>query len=154
MNIITLFCKMDDFFLAYEKWHGTYCLPERTPLETRGRPRQLHPERSDDAPCCVPSKWVSDVQTLLRKTRLCLLVCRVSTSGELFSVCSTQERGVDAFDTLSSCPLWVNVAVSPSWIPHVCGFATISGFPHIVSSQHTPDAQRLQWDGSTVLNST
>ena len=43
MNIITLFCKMDDFFLAYEKWHGTYCLPERTPLETRGRPRQLHP---------------------------------------------------------------------------------------------------------------
>ena len=43
MNIITLFCKIDDFFLAYEKWVSTQCLPETPPLETRGRPRQLHP---------------------------------------------------------------------------------------------------------------
>ena len=43
MNIITLFCKIDDFFLAYEKWVSTQCLPEMPPLETRGRPRQLHP---------------------------------------------------------------------------------------------------------------
>ena len=43
MNIITLFCNIDDFFLAYEKWQATHCLPETTPQETRGRPRQLHP---------------------------------------------------------------------------------------------------------------
>ena len=43
MNIITLFCEIDDFFLAYEKWVSTQCLPETPPLETRGRPRQLHP---------------------------------------------------------------------------------------------------------------
>ena len=43
MNIITLFCKIDDFFLAYEKWVSTQCLPETPRLETRGRPRQLHP---------------------------------------------------------------------------------------------------------------
>ena len=43
MNILTLFCEIDDFFLAYEKWVSTQCLPETTPLETRGRPRQLHP---------------------------------------------------------------------------------------------------------------
>ena len=43
MNIITLFCNIDDFFLAYEKWMGTQCLPEATPPETRGRPRNLHP---------------------------------------------------------------------------------------------------------------
>ena len=43
MNIITLFCEIDDFFLAYEKWMSTQCLPETTPLETRGRPRRLHP---------------------------------------------------------------------------------------------------------------
>ena len=43
MNIITLFCKIDDFFLAYEKWQTRHCLPETTPPETRGRPRQLHP---------------------------------------------------------------------------------------------------------------
>ena len=43
MNILTLFCEIDDFFLAYEKWVSTQCLPETPPLETRGRPRQLHP---------------------------------------------------------------------------------------------------------------
>ena len=43
MNIITFFCDIDDFFLAYEKWVSTQCLPETTPLETRGRPRRLHP---------------------------------------------------------------------------------------------------------------
>ena len=42
MNIITLFCEIHDFFLAYEKWVSTQCLPETTPLETRGRPRKLH----------------------------------------------------------------------------------------------------------------
>ena len=30
MDIITLFCKIDDFFLAYEKWQTTHCLPETT----------------------------------------------------------------------------------------------------------------------------
>ena len=44
MNIITLFCEIDDFFLAYEKWQATQSLPRETPpLETRGRPRRLHP---------------------------------------------------------------------------------------------------------------
>ena len=44
MNIITLFCEIDDFFLAYEKWQATHYLPkETTPLETRGCPRKLHP---------------------------------------------------------------------------------------------------------------
>ena len=43
MNILTLFCEIDDFFLAYEKWVSTQCLPETPPLETRGRPRRLHP---------------------------------------------------------------------------------------------------------------
>ena len=43
MNILTLFCEIDDFFLVHEQWVSTQCLPETTPLETRGRPRQLHP---------------------------------------------------------------------------------------------------------------
>ena len=41
MNIITLFCNIDDFFLTYEKWQARHCLPE-APRETRGRPRSLH----------------------------------------------------------------------------------------------------------------
>ncbi|MYA99676.1 IS982 family transposase, partial [Candidatus Poribacteria bacterium] len=41
-SIITLFCEIDDFFLAHEKWKTRHCLPETTPPETRGRPRKLH----------------------------------------------------------------------------------------------------------------
>ena len=43
MGIVSLFCEIDDFFLEYEKCKSTHCLPERTPIETRGRRRQLHP---------------------------------------------------------------------------------------------------------------
>ena len=43
MDIIALFCERDDFFVAYEKWMETQCLPEAPPRETRGRPRRLHP---------------------------------------------------------------------------------------------------------------
>lgn len=43
MDILTLFCKIDDFFLDYERWIASQCLPEAPPIETRGRPRQLHP---------------------------------------------------------------------------------------------------------------
>ena len=43
MSILTLFCKIDAFFLAYAKWQATHCLPETTPQATRGRPRHLHP---------------------------------------------------------------------------------------------------------------
>ena len=43
MSILSLFCEIDAFFLAHEKWHRTHCLPEATPIETRGRPRRLHP---------------------------------------------------------------------------------------------------------------
>ena len=42
MSIVSLFCEIDDFFLAYEKWQTTHCLPEAIPPETRGRPRKLH----------------------------------------------------------------------------------------------------------------
>ena len=44
MDIIALFCEIDDFFLAYERWKTTHCLAkEASARETRGRPRRLHP---------------------------------------------------------------------------------------------------------------
>ena len=44
MDIIALFCEVDDFFLAYERWKTTHCLTkEASARETRGRPRNLHP---------------------------------------------------------------------------------------------------------------
>ncbi len=36
MDIIALFCEIDDFFLAYEKWVSTQCLPETPPLKHAG----------------------------------------------------------------------------------------------------------------------
>ena len=43
MHILSLFCEIDDFFLAYEKWKATQCLPETPTIERRGRRRRLHP---------------------------------------------------------------------------------------------------------------
>ena len=43
MSIVSLFCEIDDFFLEYETWKSTHCLPETPPIESRGRPRNLHP---------------------------------------------------------------------------------------------------------------
>ena len=89
MKIITLFCKIDDFFSGLrEMADDALSARDDTPGNTRTSSATAS-ERSDDDPDCVPSKWVSDVQALLRKTRLRLLVRRVSTSGELFSVRST-----------------------------------------------------------------
>ena len=43
MSIVLLFCEIDDFFLAYERRVARQCLPEVLPIETRRRPRGLHP---------------------------------------------------------------------------------------------------------------
>lgn len=44
MDIITLFCEIDDFFLAYEQYQAQHQLPEIPGTRnTRGRPRSLHP---------------------------------------------------------------------------------------------------------------
>ena len=42
MSIVSLFCKTDDFFLAYEAYLAPRTLEEDQPTETRGRPRSLH----------------------------------------------------------------------------------------------------------------
>ena len=34
MSIVSLFCEIDDFFLEYEQWESTHCLPETPPIET------------------------------------------------------------------------------------------------------------------------
>ena len=43
MSIVSLFCKTDDFFLAYEAHLASHSLEDGQPTETRGRPRRLHP---------------------------------------------------------------------------------------------------------------
>ena len=55
MNIITLFCEIDDFFLAYEKWQGK-ALPTKGDLAA-GNTRastETASQRSDDAPDRLP----------------------------------------------------------------------------------------------------
>ena len=43
MHIITLFCEIDAFFLDYEAYVSSRCLPRAGGSETRGRPRQMYP---------------------------------------------------------------------------------------------------------------
>ena len=43
MSIVALFCRTDDFFLAYEAHLAPHSLEDGKPTETRGRPRSLHP---------------------------------------------------------------------------------------------------------------
>ena len=43
MSIVSLFCKTDDFFLAYAAYLTPRSLQDGKPTETRGRPRSLHP---------------------------------------------------------------------------------------------------------------
>ena len=43
MHIVSLFCEIDDFFLAFEKYQAQYQLPGTSPPEKRGRPRTLYP---------------------------------------------------------------------------------------------------------------
>ena len=43
MNIVSLFCKTDDFFLPYAAYLAPRSLENGKPTETRGRPRRLHP---------------------------------------------------------------------------------------------------------------
>ena len=42
MHIVSLFCEIDDFFLAFEKYQARHQL-SGTPSEKRGRSRTLHP---------------------------------------------------------------------------------------------------------------
>ncbi len=42
MRILTLFCKIDDFFLAFEAFLASRSLQDDKPIETRGCPRSLH----------------------------------------------------------------------------------------------------------------
>ena len=43
MSILTLFCKIDDFFLQYEVSLAEQSLADGKPTQNRGRPRRLHP---------------------------------------------------------------------------------------------------------------
>ena len=100
MNIITLFCEIDDFFLAYEKWVSTQCLPEPPPLETRGRPRQLHPSEVMTLLIAFHQSNYRTFKHFYLKHGLRLLARRVSTSGELYALRAVKKRSVNAFGVL------------------------------------------------------
>ena len=44
MHIVSLFCEIDDFFLAFENYQARHQLPG-TPSEKRGRPGPYIPAR-------------------------------------------------------------------------------------------------------------
>ncbi len=77
MDIIALFCEIDDFFLAYERWKATQYLPGTPPPETRGCPRQFHPSemnfrKSVIYPCFSNEQTFFTLTLTTLKTRLSL----------------------------------------------------------------------------------
>ena len=50
MHIVSLFCEIDAFFLEYEAYVSSRCLPSESGCETRGRPRQLRLSLFPQAP--------------------------------------------------------------------------------------------------------
>ena len=151
MNIITLFCEIDDFFLAYEKWVSTQCLPETTPLETRGRPRRLHPSEVTTILIAFQQSnyrtfkhfylkhvcvyWRAEFPHLVSYSRF------VQLQKEVLTVLTFIFQHTSAL-----------VAGSLSWIPHVCASAITGGFHRIASSCQKRDARKHLWGGSMVLN--
>ena len=100
MNIVTLFCKIDDFFLAYEKWVSTQCLPEMPRLETRGRPRQLHPSEVMTLLIAFHQSNYRTFKHFYLKHACVYWPRRVPTSGELYALGTVEKRSVNAFGVL------------------------------------------------------
>ena len=79
MSIVSLFCEIDDFFLGYENWKATHCLPETTPMETRRRPRTPHPSEvmtlliAFHQICLCPSERVAVSLSWIRRVSGCVI---------------------------------------------------------------------------------
>ena len=70
MEILSLFCEIDDFFCLREM-DGNTVSSERDTTDRNTRAAAKPPsERGDDAADRLPSKRVSDVEAFLSKTRL------------------------------------------------------------------------------------
>ena len=93
MHIVSLFCEIDDFFLAFENYQARHQLPG-TPSEKTGTPPDPTSQRGDDDPSELSPKWVSDLQGLLPQRGMPPLTVGVSRPSELQPL-----RRTDARDT-------------------------------------------------------
>ena len=153
MNIITLFCEIDDFFLAYEKWMAIRCLPEATPTETRGRPRNLH---LSEVMTLLIAFHQSGYRTLKHFYERHVCVYWRAEFPHLVSYSRFVQLKKEVLEVLTLY-LAANLgdcSGSPSWIQRGWESATIDGFPHIASLPEQQDARKHLWGGSTVLNFT
>ena len=83
MNIITLFCNIDDFFLRMRNGRQHIVYQKQHPRKPAERPRHLHPSEVMTILIAFHQSGYRMFKTLLRKTRLRLLARGVSTLGEL-----------------------------------------------------------------------
>ena len=84
MNIIPLFCEIDDCFLVYEKQRFPTDLSEIPDVskKTRTSAKSSY-QRDDDDPHRLSAKSVSNVETLLSQARLPVLALGVSKPRQL-----------------------------------------------------------------------
>ena len=152
MDMITLFCEIHDFFLAYEQSQAQHQLPEIPETRnTRGRPRSLHPSEvmtilvlfhhkqyknfkayyQDYV--CGQLRWA--FPNLVSYSRFVQLSQEVLTP--LFIFLNTRFGACSGTSFIDSTPL------------PVC---TIVGFQHIASSLIVRGILKPLWDGSMGSN--
>ena len=151
MSIIALFCEIDDFFLAYEKWQATHCLPKETPPETRGCPRKLHPSEVMTLLIAFHESGYRTLKHFYQKH-----VC-VYWRGEFPHLVSYSRFVQLQEEVLTLLTLYLSAHLGTcSGISFVDSTrlrsAITSGFPRIASLRQQRNARKHLWGGSMVLN--
>ena len=146
MRIVSLFCEIDDFFLEYEAWKSTHCLPKTTPIEPGG---------VRDA--CIRVRWwrswllsikatIGHLSTFISNTSASIGMLSFQTSWVILASWGWKKKSWRFWRFTFLRTLASRVA-SLSSTRHACGCVIPSGFHPTRSSQGLPNAQRPLWGG-------
>ncbi len=94
MNIVSLLCKIDGFFIAHEKKGTPQGLPETCLIEARWRPRHLHPRELMTIAIAFQQSGYRTFKHFHLQTRLRLLAYGVPGVGELCTLRAVEKRRV------------------------------------------------------------
>ena len=147
MDILTLFCKTDDFFLMYEAYLTSRSIQDDKPTETRGRRRGLH---ASEVMTILIAFHQSKYRTLKHFYEKHVCVYWRAAFPNLVSYSRLVQLQQEVFEVLT---LYLYAHFSTcSGISFVdstaCGSVITGVSQPIASSQHTPGAGKLLWGGS------
>ena len=153
MNIITLFCEIETFFLLMRNGCQHSVSLRRRPLKHAG-----------DRDGCIQVRWRRSWSLSSKATigRLSIFISNTSASigAPSFHIwwvivvsCGCKKKYWRSWRFIFQHTSAL-VAGSLSWIPHVCASAITGGFHRIASLCQKRDARKHLWGGFTGLNFT